>query len=92
MYRIGLPGWKLAARWGWPLKLRVRISRDDATGIYVAESPDLDGLIVEAPSLDELRKEALGAAEVLLELALHVDHPPKAWTEFRLIDGAPCAA
>ena len=27
MYRVGLPGWKLAAKWGIPVRLRVYIKQ-----------------------------------------------------------------
>ena len=70
MYRIGFPGWKIAARWGAKLKLRVDIHHDAQTNSYWADSPDLDGLVVAALTLDELRSEVRGAADVLLELAL----------------------
>lgn len=76
-YRVGLPFWKVAALHGLPISLRVDIRRDEEAGVYVARSPDLDGLVVEARSLDDLRLEALGAAEVLLELALQVKSAPR---------------
>ena len=80
MYRVGLPGWKLAAKWGVPVRLRVNITQDLEANVYYAESPDLDGLIVEAHTLDELKDEALAAAGILLELALHTK--PQARTDF----------
>jgi predicted RNase H-like HicB family nuclease len=92
MYRVGFPFWKVAARRGVPVLLRVEITRDEEAGVYVGRSHDLDGLVVEAATLDELRTEALSAAETLLELALTPDHAPRTRTEFRLIDGALCAA
>lgn len=70
-YPVGLPGWKLAARLGLHMRLRVDIHRDADTNSYWADSPDLDGLVVAAPTLDELRSEVRGAAEVLLELVVH---------------------
>lgn len=91
-YRVGLPFWKAAARRGFALTLRVEIRRDEEAGVYVAHSPDLDGLVVEAQSLDDLRTEALAAADALLELALKADHPPRAVANFHLLDGARCAA
>ena len=91
-YRVGFPFWKAVARHGYPVKLRVEIKHDDEAGVYIARSPDLDGLVVEAKSLDDLRSEALGAADVLLELALNADHPPRSMADFRLLDRAHCAA
>lgn len=70
MYRVGLPGWKVAARMGVPVRLRVNITQDLEANVYVAESPDLDGLIVEGHTLDDIKREALAAASVLLELEL----------------------
>ena len=80
MYRVGLPGWKIAAKYGVPVSLRVNIMQDLEANVYVAQSPDLDGLIVEAHTLDELKDEALATAGVLLELALHTK--TKARTDF----------
>ena len=80
MYRVGLPGWKFAAKCGIPVRLRVNITQDLEANVYVAQSPDLDGLIVEAHTLDELQDETLATASVLLELALH--QKPQARTDF----------
>ena len=88
MYRVGFPGWKLASKLGMPVRLRVNIHFDDEVQRYWADSPDLDGLIVEARTLDELKDEALGAAGVLLELALHGKHPD-AHTQFMLETAVP---
>jgi predicted RNase H-like HicB family nuclease len=87
MYRVGLPGWKLAAKWGVPVRLRVNITQDVEANVYVAVSPDLDGLIVEAHTLDALKDEALAAAGVLLELALH--SKSQAQTDFILHTAVP---
>jgi hypothetical protein len=35
----------------------------------VAESPDLDGLVIEAHTLDEVKSEALACSKVLLQNA-----------------------
>lgn len=91
MYRVGFPGWKVASKLGMSVRLRVNISRDEAAGVYIAESPDLDGLIVEATTLEELKREALLGAESLLELALHTDKP-QARTDFILRSRLPLAA
>ena len=77
MYRVGLPGWKIAAKYGVPVSLRVNIMQDLEANVYVAQSPDLEGLIVEAHTLDELKDEALAVAGVLLELALHTKTPAR---------------
>ena len=41
MYRLGFPGWKLAARLGVPLVFGVRVHKDEAFGTYWAESNDM---------------------------------------------------
>jgi hypothetical protein len=56
-YPIGFPGWKLAARAGVALRVRVHVLHDAQAGCYVATSPDLSGLVVEAKSLDALVQE-----------------------------------
>jgi predicted RNase H-like HicB family nuclease len=73
VYRVGLPGWKLAARLGVPLHFRVHIKQDLEANVYWACSPDLDGLVVEGATLDEIKSEAEAGARLLLELAL--DNP-----------------
>lgn len=70
MYRIGFPGWKLAARLGVPLSMRVHIHHDADAGSYWTTSPDLGGLIVSGADLDELFSEVHLAAPDLIELEL----------------------
>ena len=90
MYRVGLPGWKLAARFGVPMLVRVNIHRDADSTTYWADSPDLDGLVVSGQTLDELRLEIRSAAEALLEL--EVKKPTQTTPELRFRDAAICAA
>ena len=90
MYRVGLPGWKLAARFGVPMLVRVNIHRDADSTTYWADSPDLDGLVVSGQTLDELRLEIRSAAEALLEL--EVKNPTQTTPELRFRDAAICAA
>jgi predicted RNase H-like HicB family nuclease len=65
---------------GVSVRLRVHIRHDLEANVYVAESPDLEGLIVEAHTLDEVKDESLAAAAALLELKLH--SKPQAQTDF----------
>lgn len=76
MYRVGFPGWKLAARVGIPMLLRVEVMRDREAGVFVATSPDLHGLVAEAKTADELVRAVYDCADMLLEAELH--RPPKA--------------
>lgn len=80
MYRVGMFGWRAVARRGWPVRLRVEIRQDLEANVYVAESPDLPGLVVEGHTLDEIKAEALAAAAILLELELKTK--PRAQTDF----------
>lgn len=91
MYRVGLPGWKFAARHGVPVRLRVNIRHDLEANVYMAESPDLDGLVVEGHTLDDIKSEALAAAGVLLELELRTkpNHPVRAQTDFIMHSTVP---
>lgn len=66
MYRVGFPGWKLAGRFGVTLVFRVDVLHDSEAGVYVATSPDLRGLVAEAPTLDELFREVYAGADELV--------------------------
>ena len=90
-YRAGLPGWKLFARAGGTVVVRVDVMKDDEAGVFVARSRDLDGLVVEAPTLDELRQEVIGATSQLLEMAMDGQHA-RAKTDIRMSDSVLCAA
>jgi hypothetical protein len=70
-YRIGFPGWKVAARLGLVLRLDVMVAKDPEANVYLATSKDLDGLIVEAPTMEQLHEEVLGAADALV--SFHVN-------------------
>ena len=76
MYRIGLPGWKLAARFGVRLLLRVQVIRDDVAGVLVATSPDLPGLVVEAKSSGELIQCVYDCADLLIDELVNVKAVP----------------
>lgn len=82
MYRVGLPFWKQLARFGVPMYLRVNVLRDDKASVFVAMSPDLDGLVVEAETMDELVKEAREVIDMLLDEYLSSGN--HAEPEFRL--------
>jgi 5'-3' exonuclease len=75
MYRVGFPGWKLAARFGVPLLVKIEVIRDAEAAVFVATSADLPGLVVEASDLDQLMPAVYGCVAMLLEAQLK--HPPK---------------
>lgn len=90
MYRVGFIGWKLAARLGVPLSVRVDVHFDDESKSYWADSPDLDGLVVSGQDLDELHSEVVSAAGELLSLAVQSPRT-RATTEMRIRNSAMCA-
>jgi len=49
--------------------IRIHVYFDPQARRFWADSPDVDGLTVEAGTREELRQEAQWAAETLLELA-----------------------
>ena len=91
MYRVGFPGWKLAARVGVPLKLSVQAFKDEESNSYWAKSDDLDGLVVAGATLDDLQKEVLAAVPVLLQLEVH-GTKAKARADLQLSTQIPCPA
>lgn len=70
-YPVGWPMWRLLAGMGAALTLDVLVVEDKEAGVFIATSPNLDGLVVEAKSLAELRVEVLAAARDLLELDIN---------------------
>jgi len=92
MYPVGWPLWKLFARWGVPLRFTLIVHFDGEARVFWAESPDLDGLIVEGADLEEVRREALLAADMLLEECLPARQSPKLRMRPRLDMDAPMAA
>ncbi|WP_020424848.1 DUF1902 domain-containing protein [Paracidovorax oryzae] len=87
MYRVGFPGWKVAARLGVPLVVRVAVVKDDEAGVLVATSPDLRGLVVESPTREELLTSLFECTEMLLEDMLHkpLKTPPMAAWDGRVL-------
>ncbi|MFM2075645.1 MAG: hypothetical protein RJB34_1950 [Pseudomonadota bacterium] len=85
MYRVGFLGWKITARFGIPLALRVHIHYDPEVSSYWTSSPDLGGLIVTGQTLDELYKEVHLATPDMI--ALELGKPaPLARTTFTPVD------
>jgi len=76
-YPVGWPLWKLLARLGAPLRFTLIVHFDGEACVFWAESPSIDGLVVEAPTLEEIRREAMYAADILLEMQLTTHRPLK---------------
>lgn len=89
-YRVGLPGWKLVARARFPVSLRVDVLHDDEANVFVATSPDLQGLVAEASTLDDLKKAVDAGVRDLMADYLHESQPQVPITNLRF--GAHCAA
>ncbi len=76
-WRLGYPGWRIAANLGMPIKIKVDVCHDEEAGVYFAVSDDI-GLAVESESLDGLMKEIHSALPVLLNLAHSPISKPRA--------------
>ncbi len=66
VYHVGWPGWKIAARLGVPLKVKVSVLFDDEAKVFVAECIDFLpylGIVTEAPTVDELQNKLTGLFE-----------------------------
>jgi len=67
MYLVGWPLWKLAARVGIPLVVKIDVIHDEETGVYIATSPNLQGLVAEAQSKDRLIGAVYDCVDLLME-------------------------
>lgn len=89
--RPSWPGWRLLARWGVPVEVRVEARFDAEAGVYYVAGSDLRGLHVEAATLDEMQREVLAAASELLHHELNDRaHLPDA--KIVMHSAATCAA
>jgi len=77
MYPVNWPLWKLVAKAGIPLRFTLIVHFDAESRTFWAESPNLSGLVVEGADLEEVRREAMLAAEMLLELQLQTSPTPR---------------
>lgn len=79
MYRVGFPGWKLAARWNVPLLVKLDVLHDKEAAVFIVTSRDLRGLVVEVPesaSAEQFHEEIHGCIDMLMEDLLK--QPPRA--------------
>jgi hypothetical protein len=78
MYPVGFPGWKIAARFGAPILIPVRVLHDKEAGVYVITSEKLRGLIVEMPDsapAEDIHRELDSCVYMLMEELL--SQPPR---------------
>ena len=67
-YPIRYPLAKLFASLGAVMLIRIDVTYDDEAQVYIATSKDLTGLILEAETFAELKKEAENVIPELLHL------------------------
>ena len=70
-FPLGLFGWQLWAACGLPVSIYVDVAFDKDAGVYVAIGRHIRGLVIEAASLDDVKREI---ENVLAEL-LSVNYP-----------------
>ena len=70
MYRVGFPGWKLAARLGVPVLYRIDVHHDTEANVYIATSPDMRGLVAEALDKETLLSSVYDCMDLLMIEAL----------------------
>ncbi len=93
MVRVGAPGWKLLARLGLPVHVRVTAHFDAESKSFWADSPDLDGFCVAGDTPEELAREAEAVSQILVELLLGTSRPHGAVVAHpRLVDLERCPA
>jgi len=56
-YRVGWPLWKVVLQMSGSINFRVEVLEDVEAGVFVARSPDIKGLVAEAPSIHQLKHE-----------------------------------
>ena len=89
MYRVGFPGWKIAARIGVPLLVKIQVVHDKQAQVFIATSKDLPGLVVESKDMAEMFTEVCDCLNMLIEEQLQTvlkSKPIAAW------DGDFCPA
>ena len=67
-YRMGWPLGRMIARLGVPTLIRIDVIKDSEAGVFVGTSEDLNGLVVEADSLEALLQEAHDLIPCLLDV------------------------
>lgn len=70
-YRVGFPGWKIAARLGFPLCVKVSVLWDKDAKVFVAQSDDFlpeFGCVAESDTWEGLQKELQAVFEDAFEV------------------------
>lgn len=74
-YPAGWPLWRVAARSGMPIHIKVKVLFDSEAGVFVAYESTLPGLVAEAETVDQLIKNIDAAADDLLRSHVEGPHP-----------------
>lgn len=82
-YPVGYPFWRIFARCGYALKVRVDVTLDEEAGVFVATSRDLRGLVCEAETEAAIKADVERAAKALLNMAYYPEAAPPHVTECR---------
>ncbi len=88
---LGFPGWKLWARAGLSVSISIDVTCGNEAGVYVAVGQNIQGLVVEAETLDAVKD----AVESLLGDILRENHaalPVNTPHQARLRFSTPLAA
>lgn len=86
-YRVGVPGWKLAAVLGIPLKAVVEVLYDKEAQVYVATCEDFlpqFGIATEADTTEKLKERLDGLFEEALCETFKKKEPFKVIPSFEL--------
>lgn len=73
-YPFHFPLAMLFVKIGFTISIRIEVMLDKDAGVYVATSKDVPGLVIEAESLDEMKKEVTEAIPTLLALNNNSDY------------------
>ncbi|MEA5097274.1 MAG: DUF1902 domain-containing protein [Burkholderiaceae bacterium] len=75
MYPIEYPLWSILARFGRRLIVKIDVQHDEEAGVYIATSQNLNGLICEAATMDELKAETERVMRDLVAFCVRGQHP-----------------
>lgn len=83
-YRYGWPFGRLARKIGIPMLIKIEVIKDDEAGVYVATSPDVRGLVVEAATIEDVLNEVRALIPELIDG--DCDHRSRAITDLHYKD------
>jgi predicted RNase H-like HicB family nuclease len=90
MYQKHWPLSAIAAALGLPISIKINVIHDAAANVYVATSDDLQGLVVEASTFEELQQEVQALVPELLALE-HGSLHSKRVTDLAFVQHVPAS-